>query len=50
MPEEPFPCYDSAAYFEAVMEEGGDDPTYVARSLGVVARTDMTGLGNGPCA
>jgi probable addiction module antidote protein len=29
---------DIAAYMEAVMEEGGDDPAYVARALGVVAR------------
>lgn len=29
---------DIAAYLEAVMEEGGDDPAYVARALGVVAR------------
>jgi probable addiction module antidote protein len=46
--EETFSHYDSAdylqteehiaAYMEAVMEEGGDDPAYVARALGVVAR------------
>jgi probable addiction module antidote protein len=29
---------DVAAYLDAVMEEGGDDPTYVTRALGVVAR------------
>lgn len=29
---------DIANYLEAVMEEGGDDPAYVARALGVVAR------------
>lgn len=29
---------DIAAYLEAVMEEGGDDPVFVARALGVVAR------------
>ncbi|MDO5646337.1 addiction module antidote protein [Paracoccus sp. (in: a-proteobacteria)] len=29
---------DIAAYLEAVMEEGGDDPAYIARALGVVAR------------
>ena len=29
---------DIAAYMEAAMEEGGDDPAYVARALGVVAR------------
>jgi len=27
-----------AAYMNAVMEEGGDDPAYIARALGVVAR------------
>ena len=55
MPEEKFARYDSAdylkteedvaAYLEAVMEEGGDDPAYVARALGVVARArNMTAL------
>jgi len=29
---------DIAAYMDAVMEEGGGDPAYVARALGVVAR------------
>ena len=29
---------DIAAYLEAVMEEGSDDPAFVARALGVVAR------------
>jgi len=29
---------DIAAYLNAVMEEGGGDPTYVTRALGVVAR------------
>ncbi len=29
---------DIAAYMEAVMEEGGDDPAFVARALGTVAR------------
>ncbi len=29
---------DIAAYIEAVMEEGADDPTLVAHALGVVAR------------
>jgi probable addiction module antidote protein len=29
---------DIAAYLDAVMEEGGEDPTYVTRALGVVAR------------
>lgn len=55
MPKEPFSRYDStdylkteediAAYLEAVMEEGGDDPAYIARALGVVARArNMTVL------
>ncbi len=36
---------DVAAYLEAVMEEGGDDPAYIARALGVVARArNMTAL------
>jgi probable addiction module antidote protein len=48
MQEETFARYDSAdylrteadiaAYLEAVMEEGGDDPAYIAHALGVVAR------------
>ncbi|WP_108503559.1 addiction module antidote protein [Paracoccus indicus] len=48
MTEETFARYDSAdylrteediaAYLEAVMAEAGDDPAYVARALGVVAR------------
>lgn len=29
---------DIAAYMEAVMEEGGDDPAFIAHALGVVAR------------
>lgn len=29
---------DIAAYLEAVMEEGGDDPAFVTHALGVVAR------------
>jgi probable addiction module antidote protein len=29
---------DIAAYLEAVMEEGGDDPSYLVHALGVVAR------------
>ena len=29
---------DVIAYLEAVMEEGDDDPAYIARALGVVAR------------
>ena len=29
---------DIAAYLDAVMEEGGDDPAFIARALGVVAR------------
>lgn len=46
--KETFSRYDSAdylkseqdivAYLEAVMEEGGDDPAYIAQALGVVAR------------
>ena len=55
MTEEQFAHYDSAdylkteediaAYLEAVMEEGGDDPAYIARALGVVARArNMTAL------
>ncbi len=36
---------DIAAYLEAVMAEGGDDPAVVARALGVVARArNMTAL------
>ena len=55
MTKETFARYDSAdylkteediaAYLEAVMEEAGDDPVYVARALGVVARArNMTAL------
>lgn len=55
MTEEQFARYDSAdylkteediaAYLEAVMEEGGDDPAYIVRALGVVARArNMTAL------
>jgi probable addiction module antidote protein len=29
---------DIAAYLEAVMDEGGDDPAFVAHALGTVAR------------
>jgi len=29
---------DIAAYLAAVMEEGGDDPSYMVHALGVVAR------------
>lgn len=29
---------DIIAYLETVMEDGGDDPAYIARALGVVAR------------
>jgi len=29
---------DIAAYLEAVMEEGGNDPSYIVHALGVVAR------------
>jgi probable addiction module antidote protein len=48
MTEETFARYDSAdylrteediaAYLEAVINEAGDDPAYVARALSVVAR------------
>lgn len=55
MTEETFARYDSAdylkteedvaVYLEAVMDEAGDDPAYVARALGVVARArNMTAL------
>jgi len=55
MTKETFARYDSAdylkteediaAYLEAVMEEASDDPAYVARALGVVARArNMTAL------
>lgn len=30
-----------AAFLEGIMEEGGDDPAYVTRALGVVARARM---------
>lgn len=49
-----FAPYDSADYLEteeaiggfmdAVMEEGGDDPAYVARALGDVARARARNL------
>lgn len=29
---------DMAAYLEACMEEGGDDPTFIADALGTIAR------------
>ena len=29
---------DIAAYLEACLEEGGDDPAYLVRALGTVAR------------
>ena len=29
---------DIAAYFEAVMEENGDDPACITRAMGAVAR------------
>lgn len=36
---------DIAAYLEAAMEEAGDDPAYIARALGAVARArNMTAL------
>lgn len=30
---------DAAAYFEAALEEGGDDPAFVAQALGTIARS-----------
>ena len=56
MSEEQFARYDSAdylkteedvaAYLGAVMKDGGDDPAYVARAFGVVARArNMMPLG-----
>lgn len=30
---------DIAAYLEAVISEGGDDPAYITHALGTVART-----------
>ena len=55
MAQEKFARYDSAdylkteediaAYLEAVMEEGGNDPAYITRALGTVARArNMTAL------
>ena len=48
MTEQKFSRYDSAdyleteddiaAYLDAVMSEGGDDPAYITRALGTVAR------------
>lgn len=29
---------DMAAYLDACLEEGGDDPAYIAHALGVIAR------------
>lgn len=29
---------DVAAYFDAVLEEAGDDPAFIAHALGVIAR------------
>lgn len=57
MKEVTFARYDTAdylkseeeivAYLAAVMEEGGDDPAYIARALGTVARArNMTALAN----
>ena len=38
---------DIAAYLEAAMEEAGDNPAYIARALGAVARArNMTALAN----
>ena len=55
IPETTYSRYDTAdylhteehiaAYLDAVMEEGGDDPAFVAHALGVVARArNMTQL------
>lgn len=54
MPEEQFARYDSAdylkteddvaAYLEAVMEEGGDDPAYVARARNMTALAQEVGM------
>lgn len=55
MTEEQFARYDSAddlrteediaAYLDAVLDDGGDDPAYVARALELVARAlDTTAL------
>ena len=30
---------DAAAYLEAALEEGGDDPAFVAQALGAIARS-----------
>ena len=30
---------DAAAYLEAALEEGGDDPAFVAHALGTIARS-----------
>ena len=30
---------DAAAYLEAALEEGGDDPAFVAQALGTIARS-----------
>jgi probable addiction module antidote protein len=30
---------DVAAYLEAVIDEAGDDPTYIAQALGTIARS-----------
>lgn len=55
MPNETFTRYDSAeylkteehiaAYMEAVMDEGGDDPAFIAHALGVVARAQHEPVG-----
>ncbi|TYB85239.1 addiction module antidote protein [Oceaniovalibus sp. ACAM 378] len=38
---------DTAVYLKAVKEEGGDNPTYIARALGAVARAcNMAALAN----
>lgn len=30
---------DVAVYLEAVLEEGGDDPAFIAQALGIIARS-----------
>jgi len=43
---------DVAAYFDAVLEEAGDDPAFIAHALGVIARArGMSQLARdtGPC-
>ena len=42
---------DVAAYFDAVLEEAGDDPAFIAHALGVIARArgmSQLARGTGP--